>query len=89
MKRFRIPLLVVLLCLCTPAARADAPVQLRAAQACTYATAATRLHAVVYDRKHWPYGEVSAWSCTSAAEAQSEFARRIAEMQAAADAVQR
>lgn len=60
----------------------------RAMQAdCTFETAPARLRQAIEDPIGYPYGEVSAWSCSGdAAGVVAELASRAAEMQAQAAA---
>lgn len=56
-------------------------------QSCTWETAPARLRQAIEDPIGYPYGEVSAWSCTGDTSAViAELTSRAAEMQAAAAA---
>lgn len=57
----------------------------RGAQACTWETAPARLSQQIVDPIGYPFGHVSAWSCSGDSQAViAELAARAAEMQAAA-----
>lgn len=57
------------------------------AQACSYASAPNRFSTTIFDGRGYPFGEVAAWSCTSADAALAEYTARRDAMQAAADQI--